>query len=130
MSGNYACNTLKLTLLNGTRSNYAALIDTRIDINKSDEHACKGENTSQVEKGSCILYIDYYYKFIEGRNEARLNLIHHVTEHLNLYLSISLLLWILVTLYKKIRNSQEILVNQDSGNLWILSEPMSQILVD
>ena len=37
-----------------------------------------------------------------------LNVVHYVTESLNLYLKISILLCILVTLYKKIRNSQEI----------------------
>ena len=37
---------------------------------------------------------------------------------------ISILFQILVTMYKKIRKSQEILGNQDSGIPWILSESM------
>ena len=41
---------------------------------------------------------------------------------LNLYSNISILFQILVTLYKKIRKSHEILGNKDSANPWILSE--------
>ena len=43
---------------------------------------------------------------------------------LNLYLNISVLFRLLVTFYKKIRRSQEILGNQDSANPWVLNEPI------
>ena len=39
-------------------------------------------------------------------------------------MNISVLFQILVTLYKKIRKSQEILGNQDSANPWIFSESL------
>ena len=46
----------------------------------------------------------------------------NLTDSLESYSNISILFQILVTLYKKIRTSQEILGNQDSANPWILSE--------
>ena len=48
-----------------------------------------------------------------------LNLIYYVIEScwiFEIYSKISILFWIFVTLYRKIRKSQEILGNQDSAN--------------
>ena len=47
---------------------------------------------------------------------------HYMVESLNLYWKIFVLFRLLITLYKKIRKSQEILGNKDSANPWILSE--------
>ena len=67
-------------------------------------------------------YMDTKILDLRGvRNEAWIS----YTMWLNLteyFESLSVLFWTLVTLYKKIRKSQEILGSQDSANPWILSE--------
>ena len=57
----------------------------------------------------------YLYIHSSWRDQQwSLNLVHYVTEYLNIYSKFSVLFWILIIFHKKIRKSQEILENQDN----------------
>ena len=74
-------------------------------IPKNGTYAGVGRNR-EIHNEAWILYT-MWLKFVES--------FESLFEYFHFF-------WILVTLYKKIRKSQEILGNQDSANPWIFSE--------